>query len=522
MTVSHTMILACVLALFCPVLDNTRAAESVEFCGHTYEKSATKVNCQDTTLTSIAPVAALENLEILHLGFTKIDDLSPLRTLTKLRILGITATKVKDLTPIRNLKNLEVLRMNWTRVGDLGPLTELRKLTDLEAGNTGTSDITPLRKLTEMKSLNLYYNEITDLTPLKEMKKLEKLELSNTEVDDIDPLRGLTAIRSLNLSNTKVRDISALREMKNLEELKLAYTTVTDLALLASLKNLRVLDISGTTIKDLTPLQSLRLKSLVVMDAELPISQLAALRLPKRRIRGPLRPHPNQPVILLISNLPSKATREHPDWPAFRQKVNAAMADHGFEVRGHNVTDPWATADIKPGLATWVDVLVIFELVWHKKKDRRLVTIAAEAIQPSSARKIATDTRHSESFSASDPAAKKRILDDLATKTCASISRNIKLTLDPARACGRHMWVVIKQPPKNFDFKLHRLLKKHACWRALTSSTKNKAVFHVHSETSPDDLAASLRTDLSVEKTGFTVEVTKGTILIQGKPQPEP
>jgi hypothetical protein len=221
------------------------------------------------------------------------------------------------------------------------------------------------------------------------------------------------------------------------------------------------------------------------------------------------------PVALVIEVAPHKSVRANPETTEFRGLLETGMVGHGFEVLGGNVSGP----PVEPGNtivpASFADLMVIFELVENTDKDVTVFQLGINAFEPDSARKVAAESLISDRFQEGDVAERSRALKSLASTACSSLAMTIRDNLRPPRACGRHMWVVVERPPKNFDIKLNSALKKRACWQALTYSTRDQIVFHVHTNLPVETLTSRLKNDLALETKGLVIESAKETILIR-------
>jgi uncharacterized protein (TIGR02996 family) len=121
----------------------------------------------DAGWANIEALAGLTALERLDLRSSETVRLEPLRELAQLRELDLRGcTGLSDLGPLARLERLEQLRLGYTRVRDLRPLAKLAKLTTLELAGTAVTDLSPLFGLPALAKLDLKACEVADVGPL--------------------------------------------------------------------------------------------------------------------------------------------------------------------------------------------------------------------------------------------------------------------------------------------------------------------------------------------------------------------
>jgi hypothetical protein len=165
----------------------------VDLALHAYDEGQYMV-----PVSSLVDVDALLSVgtQLLHLklpGCTSLTNLAPLRGLVNLQSLDIRSYKVSDLTPLGALVNLQRLDMSCCyEVSDLAPLAAMLKLQSLDiSGCHEVRDLAPLGALVSLQSLDMYYcHEVSDLAPLGALMKLQKLSLSKGDEDKVAPLHN--------------------------------------------------------------------------------------------------------------------------------------------------------------------------------------------------------------------------------------------------------------------------------------------------------------------------------------------
>lgn len=202
---------------------------------HLHRASALKLDCTQA-VTTLAPLAAFQNLESLWLAGANPADLRPLAGLRKLRVLRLEACpRVSDLAPLAGLKDLRVLEVDGCeRLTDLTPLTQLPNLSILTLRRCpAVLDITPLARIRSLTTLALVGMPfVTDLTPLRHLQALTSLDLAGCpDLRDLTPLAGIDTLEAVSLQSCpSLTDISPLSSLARLTRMEiLDCPRVTDL-----------------------------------------------------------------------------------------------------------------------------------------------------------------------------------------------------------------------------------------------------------------------------------------------------
>jgi Leucine-rich repeat (LRR) protein len=284
------------------------------------------LNCSFTHVADLAPLAGLHQLQTLDCWDTKVADLAPLAGLTHLQTLNCWNTQVTDLAPLAGLGQLRTLNCWNTQVADLAPLAGLHQLQTLNCWDTKVADLAPLAGLAQLQTLNCWNTQVADLAPLAGLAQLQSLDCSHTQVADLAPLTGLDQLQTLNCWETLVADLAPLAGLAQLQSLACSYTQVADLAPLAGLDQLQSLDCSGTQVADLAPLADLvQLQSLDCSDTQVadlgPLAGLSRLRTLKAR---------------------NTRVRRLPRWRGALQSLEAGaeIAGDGLDLRENDLEDP--------------------------------------------------------------------------------------------------------------------------------------------------------------------------------------
>jgi Leucine-rich repeat (LRR) protein len=124
---------------------------------------ATWLDLGDLALNEIpAELEDLAHLRILSLGKMKVTEAGEFESVSERG-----PSKLKDLTLLAPLEALERLDLSRTGVTDLSPLSGLQGLQRLDLSSTGVTDLSPLSGLQRLQSLELRFTPgVTDLSPL--------------------------------------------------------------------------------------------------------------------------------------------------------------------------------------------------------------------------------------------------------------------------------------------------------------------------------------------------------------------
>ena len=270
-----------------------------QLTGIEYAINLRSLRLPNGSISDLSPLAGLESLEHLDLGWNDVTDLSPLTSLTSLTHLDVGRNAgVEDVSPLVGLTSLEYLDVSGrfpsgsyvvydvvrTGIRDLSPLRDLALLTHLDLGWNAVSDASPLAGLTSLTYLSLELNAVSDVSPLAGLRSLTHLDIyGNLESDndtlDVSPLAGLTSLRYLSIGHSGISDLSPLAGLTSLETLYLWGNPLVDLSplqALLSLKQLFLFD-CATPIADVSPLA--RMAQLEILDVRgHDISDLSPLR----------------------------------------------------------------------------------------------------------------------------------------------------------------------------------------------------------------------------------------------------
>ncbi|WP_052559370.1 hypothetical protein [Enhygromyxa salina] len=197
-----------------PPVDASTAA--VEFCGHAVAPDATRVECNDRSLVSVEPLAALLNLETVILDHTHITDLEPIVACKRISKLSIRDTQVVDVSALHALPKLETLNASGAPI-DIATVAALTQVAYLELSPSG-DNLDALAGL-DLYSLTIDSDTVTDITALSD-KVFGLMTLELPQLQDISALASVK-VSFLTLRAAQLVDVSPLLKIEGLERLEL-------------------------------------------------------------------------------------------------------------------------------------------------------------------------------------------------------------------------------------------------------------------------------------------------------------
>lgn len=227
-------------------------------------------------------VADLEKLELADISYGyghdavpgPVADLTGLEYAVNLKKIHFSGDTITNLAPISQLPNLNIMIGTNTSLTDISTIGGLVQLEEIEFGGDYITDFSVLQTLPHLKKFsynsqtwqNPNFSEIKEIQMFNTMQSLEELDLTWNQVADLTPLKGNDYITKLNLTHNQLTDLSPLVEMKNLSVLYLNQNGLISLAELGQLKGLSILYADDNQIRDLSQLNQLFDSMVVVGD----------------------------------------------------------------------------------------------------------------------------------------------------------------------------------------------------------------------------------------------------------------
>lgn len=177
-----------------------------------------ELNISNSVVASLSGLEEAENLEVLLARSVEVADLTPISSLENLVQIdmrdALMPTTLSFLAPLNKLENIDFQN---TAVANISALQGKNTLTHINLRETDVTDISALEGMTQLLFLNLNRagggNGITNPEITIPMDKLYYLSLRNTEVGDelmSDIFANKTQMVESNIRNTGITDISFL------------------------------------------------------------------------------------------------------------------------------------------------------------------------------------------------------------------------------------------------------------------------------------------------------------------------
>lgn len=198
----------------------------------------TTVSLNNYGITSLEPIAELDNLVQVKAMGNKISDLRPLAKLPKLRAGVFLLNAIQTLDGLESVQSLKYLVLDGNSLRDITALCGTTGLVWLDLRQTPGSDSQiedGFDCIGNHPDLELLYldghllkNRLGFLSRLPELKKFGG---AFSDIDDIDFLANRSPkMEQIYLDNNKITDISVLSEFKSLTHLSIYNNEVSDIS----------------------------------------------------------------------------------------------------------------------------------------------------------------------------------------------------------------------------------------------------------------------------------------------------
>ena len=223
-------------------------------------------------------IAQLKKLEHLTLNGCSLTTLSPLASLNELVYLDVGNNTVRNLEPITSMKKLEVLHIQRNAVNDLSAISSCNTLLIVDASYNSLSDLSPLSGLSKLQHLDVKYNTVSSVSDISQLRNLNYLDISNNALTDVTPLAECTQLENLNIASNSISDIQSLSALVNMTDFVFSHNKITKLP--AFKRSCQLQNITGdhNDIRSLSPLAGLMRLNCVYMDYNPNLSDVNVLK----------------------------------------------------------------------------------------------------------------------------------------------------------------------------------------------------------------------------------------------------
>ncbi len=125
-------------------------------------KEVTRLEIEDTEITSLQGVEYFTNLTSIYVSYGYISDLSPLASVPSLAEINIGHCPVSEIPDLSGLENLTLLWVWDGCITDLSPVAKLARVSDLNFSYNYVASVAPLRTLENPEHVILNNNPILD------------------------------------------------------------------------------------------------------------------------------------------------------------------------------------------------------------------------------------------------------------------------------------------------------------------------------------------------------------------------
>ena len=251
--------------------------------------------------TLLCTLAPLQNLTLLDIGESSIEDISPLSSSTKLKTLNLgKCRELRSVAALASCLDLESLDLHQVQLLDIAPLALLTKLShlNLEKARVSSNDLSPLQPLLQLQELNingLYPPPTTTLACVTGSECLKILNLGHLSMIIATlflpascPEGCLSRLQELDLSFGDSRDLSSITSLDLLSLKKFKMTSnpyierlagpchwpslvvvdlsdckvLADISAFTNCLQIEEVDLSGTNVSSLAPLAGCQLRVL--------------------------------------------------------------------------------------------------------------------------------------------------------------------------------------------------------------------------------------------------------------------
>tara|TARA_B110000305_G_C19424439_1_gene632767 strand:- start:94 stop:1722 length:1629 start_codon:yes stop_codon:yes gene_type:complete len=208
----------------------------------------TAVNLHSNRLNEIPVEIGLnENLQLLNLKNNGITQLpKELRSCKKLSYLNCSNNKLSDLAPIANLEQLEILKLSANKLNSFPSCKSYSTLLGLYLdGNELTELDKNAGRFVNLKILDLSFNQLKDISVLGSLAPLERLMLMENQIETVyfDAINW-QKLRFLSLNGNGLKSIDKNIEMAtSLEVVELRDNQLTDIDFCSQWTNLYRIDL---------------------------------------------------------------------------------------------------------------------------------------------------------------------------------------------------------------------------------------------------------------------------------------
>ncbi len=205
-------------------------------------------------LSTISPLAALTQVEILDLSDNYISDLSPLRGCTALAQLNLSNNGVTDLSPLTACTQLRILNLSSNALTDAAPLSQCGKLEELDLSSNQLTTVDCIASMPYLRIFTAAQNQLTEISAISSCAQLERLDVSENKLESIGGVENILTLTYLNLDYNDVKTLPEFAANSTLQQFYAAHNYLENIDGLSGLQELNYVDVDYNNVSSLDAL----------------------------------------------------------------------------------------------------------------------------------------------------------------------------------------------------------------------------------------------------------------------------
>lgn len=206
------------------------------------------LSLSDCGLSTIAPLSALKNLEVLDLSENFINDLTPLNSCTGLRELNLFDNAITDTAQLSVNTELVILNLSSNSLESVNGLKGCTKLEELYLSNNSLDSLACITSMPKLRILEASKNQLLRVDEIASCPDLERVDLSENVLEAIDGMEKLSKLVYLNINYNDVKEIPDFPDDSCLQQIYAAHNFLEDLEGLQNLLQLNYVDMDYNNI----------------------------------------------------------------------------------------------------------------------------------------------------------------------------------------------------------------------------------------------------------------------------------
>lgn len=213
-------------------------------------KHLTIENCVFTDFTPLENLMQMQSLRVVNTTIAG-SDLQFLINMHKLTELTLSGCSVSTIAHLAGLKNLQKVDLSNNTIRNVSALAEMQKLQSLNLSGNALISLKDLENLSTLRELDVSYNSLATTAPTATMVGLKKLDVSSNNLMKLEGIDSLKDLEHFSAAYNNLIDVNILSGCIKLRTLNVAHNTLLDIQVLARLPLLEELDFSYNEVSRL-------------------------------------------------------------------------------------------------------------------------------------------------------------------------------------------------------------------------------------------------------------------------------